>query len=113
MYFSVFLDTLCLPPSIVSKWRGLRELGRPISVAPKPAIPSLRGVANGKLLDSSSSSRGALTVLYRRIEVHRVYRRADLGTVFQDLRELDTVFQGTLVVSIRNIEHGPGLAMFL
>ena len=32
VYFSVFLvvrppDVLCLPPSIVSKWRGLRELG--------------------------------------------------------------------------------------
>ena len=31
VYFSVFLvvrppDVLCLPPSIVSKWRGLREL---------------------------------------------------------------------------------------
>ena len=31
MYFSVLLvvlppDVLCLPPSIVSKWRGLREL---------------------------------------------------------------------------------------
>ena len=31
MYFSVFLvlrppDVLCLPPLIVSKWRGLREL---------------------------------------------------------------------------------------
>ena len=28
VYLSVFLDTLCLGPSIVSNWRGLRELAR-------------------------------------------------------------------------------------